>query len=222
MYTYGHKDPDSCKSDGHKDPDCGKCDGHKYHDSGKSDGHKDHDSGKSDRHKDPDNCKSDGHKDPYCGKSSCADVIPEFIYMRIYGNILSIIWILDVQPLNVVTFVDSLSALQAIRGPLSKVNNLIIYDIYHNITTRLKAGINVMLEWFPSHVCICGNELAELRTGYAKLNKHLYKIGCKESETCEHCGRAPETVKHILLECATYNDKRNVIFQDVLIKNNVR
>ncbi|XP_071141886.1 uncharacterized protein [Mytilus edulis] len=247
---------------------------------------------------------TDGSKEPDSGKSSCAYVIPEFKIKkgyRLQNNLsvftcelmaifLALNWIQDVQPLNVVIFVDSLSALQAIQGPLSKVNNLIIYDIYYSITTLLKAGINVVLEWIPSHVGIWGNELADmqakhalnyeliyakttlykediktvctnilktmwqtswdsnkkgrhlyeikkkisfkvslpkmirrketimyrLRTGYAKLNKHLFKIGVKNSEMCENCSRAPETVKHFLLECATYSDNRNVMLQELI------
>ncbi|CAC5380064.1 unnamed protein product [Mytilus coruscus] len=51
-------------------------------------------------------------------------------------------------------------------------------------------------------------------------------IGCnvkkrvKKSEVCENCGRAPETAKHFLLECAAYSDNRNVMLQ-VLIAQGV-
>ncbi|CAC5367743.1 unnamed protein product [Mytilus coruscus] len=55
-----------------------------------------------------------------------------------------------------------------------------------------------------------------LRTGYAKLNKHLFKIGVKKSEICENYGRAPETAKHFLLECAAYSDNRNVMLQELI------
>ena len=125
-------------------------------------------------------------KEPDSGKSSCAYVIPEFKIKkgyRLQNNLsvftcelmaifLALNWIQDVLPLNVVIFVDSLSALQAIQGPLSKVNNLIIYDIYYSITTLLKAGINVVLEWIPSHEGIWGNELADMQAKHA-LNYEL-------------------------------------------------
>ena len=56
---------------------------------------------------------------------------------------------------------DSLSALQAIKGSIYKVKNYIIYDIYNIITSLNNIGINVVLEWIPSHVGILGNELAD-------------------------------------------------------------
>jgi hypothetical protein len=44
---------------------------------------------------------------------------------------LALSWIQDFKPLNTVFFVDSLSALQAIRGSVFKVNFFIIYDILY-------------------------------------------------------------------------------------------
>ena len=63
-------------------------------------------------------------------------------------------WIQDFKPLNTVIFVDSLSALQAIKGSIYKVKKYIIYDIYNIFTSLSNIGINVILEWIPSHVGI--------------------------------------------------------------------
>ncbi|KAM5528512.1 reverse transcriptase [Fusarium oxysporum f. sp. phaseoli] len=43
--------------------------------------------------------------------------------------------------------------------------------------------------------------LAQLRTGMARINSYLNKIGAVESDMCE-CGRAPETMEHFLFRCA--------------------
>jgi ribonuclease HI len=64
---------------------------------------------------------------------------------------LALNWIQDFKPLNTVIFVDSLSALQAIKGSIYKVNNYIIYDIYTIFTSLSNIGINVILAWIPSH-----------------------------------------------------------------------
>jgi ribonuclease HI len=37
----------------------------------------------------------------------------------------------------------------------------IIYDIYDIVASLSKIGIDVILEWIPSHVGILGNELAD-------------------------------------------------------------
>lgn len=153
-----------------------------------------------------------------------------------------------------------------------------------------KSGVNVVLEWIPSHVGIYGNECADLqakkaldlenintvtpyykediktlcksflkgmwqkswlknkhgrhlfdiepevsfaisvpkmnrekevilyklRTGYAKLNKHLKKIGMKETDTCELCTlNTEDSVYHFLIECPKYNDNRRIMFKQL-------
>lgn len=118
---------------------------------------------------------TDGSKDPENNTNSCAFVIPELkvnkgyklqsnlsIFMcELAAIFLALNWIQDFKPLNTVFFVDSLSALQAIKGSIYKVKNYIIYDIYNIITSLNNIGINVILEWIPSHVGILGNELAD-------------------------------------------------------------
>lgn len=50
--------------------------------------------------------------------------------------------------------------------------------------------------------------LTQLRTGHAPLNKFLRKIGKSETETCPACNNAPETVKHFLIDCPTWEEYR--------------
>ena len=64
--------------------------------------------------------------------------------------------------IEAVIFVDSFSALQAIKGSIFTVKNHILYDIHFHISSLQKSGCKVLFEWIPSHVGICGNELADL------------------------------------------------------------
>jgi kelch-like protein 2/3 len=118
---------------------------------------------------------TDGSKDPQNNTNGCAFVIPELkvskgfklqshmsIFMcELTAIFLALNWIQDFKPLNTVIFVDSLSALQAIKGSIYKVKNSIIYDIYNIFTSLSNIGINDILEWIPSHVGILGNEIAD-------------------------------------------------------------
>ena len=47
--------------------------------------------------------------------------------------------------------------------------------------------------------------LTQLRTGMARVNRYLHRIGRAESGTCG-CGQIEETIKHYLFEC----DQRKV------------
>lgn len=49
--------------------------------------------------------------------------------------------------------------------------------------------------------------LAQLRTGMARLNGYLYRIGAAESDQCA-CGQARETVKHFLFRCTRWDAYR--------------
>ena len=141
---------------------------------------------------------TDGSKDPE-NNSSCAYVIPELKIKKGYklpshtsiflcelaAIFLSLIWIEEFKPLKVVLFVDSLSALQAISGPVFKIQAQIIYDIYLLYTSLTTQGIHIILEWIPSHVGISGNELADreakkaLRQNYPDIYIPLYKEDIK-------------------------------------------
>jgi hypothetical protein len=49
--------------------------------------------------------------------------------------------------------------------------------------------------------------LAQLRTGMARLNGYLHRIGVAESDLCA-CGQARETVKHFLFRCTRWETYR--------------
>lgn len=55
-----------------------------------------------------------------------------------------------------------------------KVKNYIIYDIYNIFTSLNNIGINVTLEWIPSHVGILGNELADKEAKHSLSFKNIY------------------------------------------------
>ena len=50
------------------------------------------------------------------------------------------------------------------------------------------------------------NQIAQLRTGYAKLNDYLFKIGVSDTKNCS-CGEI-ETVEHYLINCEKYFNER--------------
>jgi hypothetical protein len=87
---------------------------------------------------------------------------------------LALNWIQDFKPLKTVIFVDSLSALQAIKGSIYKVKNYIIYDIYNSFTSLSNIGIHVILEWIPSHVGILGNALADKEAKHSSSLNNIY------------------------------------------------
>lgn len=51
------------------------------------------------------------------------------------------------------------------------------------------------------------NVLAQLRTGMARLNGYLHRIGAVESDQCA-CGQARETVEHFLFNCTLWDTYR--------------
>nr|CEG03942.1 unnamed protein product [Fusarium acuminatum CS5907] len=46
-----------------------------------------------------------------------------------------------------------------------------------------------------------------MRTGMARVNRYLCKIGAAESDMCE-CGQAPETMEHFLFRCTRWETER--------------
>src|SRR5205814_5800625 len=54
--------------------------------------------------------------------------------------------------------------------------------------------------------------LAQLRTGMARLNGYLHRIGAAESDQCA-CGQARETVGHFLFRCTNWTIYRAQILQ---------
>lgn len=49
--------------------------------------------------------------------------------------------------------------------------------------------------------------LSQLRTGRARINKYLAKIGAAESELCEHCQQI-ESIPHLLFTCSKWEHLR--------------
>ena len=56
--------------------------------------------------------------------------------------------------------------------------------------------------------------LAQLRTGMARLNSYLHRIGVSDKDQCE-CGRGKETVKHFLFLCPRWYHLRAPLLQQV-------
>lgn len=54
--------------------------------------------------------------------------------------------------------------------------------------------------------------LAQLRTGHARLNGYLHRIGKTDSDVCE-CGVERETVPHFLLRCTRWDEQRRVLIE---------
>jgi exonuclease III len=59
--------------------------------------------------------------------------------------------------------------------------------------------------------------LVQLRTGMARLNGYLHRIGVAESDLCA-CGQARETVEHFLFRCSQWDQCRARLFQQTETK----
>ena len=59
--------------------------------------------------------------------------------------------------------------------------------------------------------------LAQLRTGMAKLNGYLHRIGASETDQCP-CGQARETVEHFLFRCTRWDQYRGRMLQQTETK----
>ena len=57
------------------------------------------------------------------------------------------------------------------------------------------------------------NILAQLRTGMARLDGYLYRIGAIETDLCP-CGTASKTVKHFLFRCSRWTNPRLRLLQE--------
>ena len=55
--------------------------------------------------------------------------------------------------------------------------------------------------------------LAQLRTGMARLNEYLHRIGASETDQCS-CGQATESVKHFLFRCTKWDEQRRQLFRE--------
>ena len=58
------------------------------------------------------------------------------------------------------------------------------------------------------------NILAQLRTGMARVNGYLHRIGAAESSLCS-CGIAKETVRHFIFCCPIWDSQRRQLLQQI-------
>ena len=75
----------------------------------------------------------------------------------------------------------------------------------HLHTLRNKVSLTQTKTRYPLETS--RRKIAQLRTGYSKLNDYLYKIGQATSPECS-CGFSNETVLHYLLDCPLYEEDR--------------
>jgi hypothetical protein len=61
---------------------------------------------------------------------------------------------------------------------------------------------------YDSFKCTEAIILAQLRTGMARLNEYLHRIGASESDQCA-CGQASESLKHFLFQCTQWDRQRH-------------
>lgn len=55
--------------------------------------------------------------------------------------------------------------------------------------------------------------LAQLRTGMARVNQYLHRIGASESDHCS-CGQATGSIEHLLFRCTQWNQQRHQLFRE--------
>jgi ribonuclease HI len=86
----------------------------------------------------------------------------------------ALLWVMEVQPLRVIIFSDSLSALTALDQVDSNLSSLDM-EILVNLREILSLGIDIRFAWVPSHIGLSGNE---------KVDK-LAKAALKEDITVQ-------------------------------------
>lgn len=97
-------------------------------------------------------------------------------------------YINDVSNPNVVIFTDSKSALQHIARCTSGLRGVsIAYDILKEINNLAIKGVNLKLQWIPSHIGIRGNEEADRLAKLAVLEGNYYFIKPNYTEQLFRC-----------------------------------
>ena len=118
---------------------------------------------------------TDGSKDINNKQVGCAFTIPSIRHTQTYklNEHLSIYtaeliaiqqalnWIIDNKPPKAAIITDSLSALTSIKTGHSNTRKDITDHLQILISQALNEGINLILDWCPSHCNITGNELAD-------------------------------------------------------------
>ena len=114
-----------------------------------------------------------------------------------------------------IIFTDSLSCLQSIEN--EDLSNPLIMKFLLKYKNILLQGKTLVLCWIPSHVGIPGNEKAD-RLAKESLEEEIRPIpmpytdfmGIPKRSYCDECS-VPLTVRHIMSECAKYQDQREMI-----------
>ncbi len=81
---------------------------------------------------------------------------------------------------------------------------------FYNIQSKVGVGREMCKNWREETV------ITRLRIGHTGLNKTLHLIGKHTNGLCTQCNQ-PESVKHIIIECHTYENKR-IILKEVFEK----
>ncbi|MCG8034496.1 MAG: reverse transcriptase-like protein [Candidatus Thiodiazotropha taylori] len=118
---------------------------------------------------------TDGSKDNDKQATGCAFTVPELNFsqkfkldkhLTVYtAELIAILkaleWIQNQKPESVVILTDSLSSIQSINSGSSNTRQDILQNILLQIHKILKLGINLNIDWIPSHCNVQGNELAD-------------------------------------------------------------
>jgi hypothetical protein len=111
---------------------------------------------------------------------------------------------------------SSRSALQVIARPQQQSRQCTVQEIHRHAERLQKSGNVVKMLWVPagekdftmgSEAKTEADMLSQLRTGMARINSYLHRIGAAESDRC-NCGRAAETMEHFLFRCTKWGTQR--------------
>ncbi len=88
----------------------------------------------------------------------------------------------------------------------------------HMYDLRSKVSLSFKRHAYPDNSSY--TNIAQLRTGYARLQEYLHKTGQAPSPTCS-CSESSETISHYLLECSNYDTERQLLEHRVRIATGV-
>jgi ribonuclease HI len=132
---------------------------------------------------------TDGSVNKHDKKVGCSFVVPEFKYSRgfrlpgdssiltaeLIAIVMSLEWIDEVKPSNVVIFSDCMSAIMSVQK--FNPDNKIVHDIQKLNKSLCEQGIMVEIAWVPAHVGVFGNEwadyVAKKASEYRKIDIHV-------------------------------------------------
>ena len=119
---------------------------------------------------------TDGSKDPENNRVGCAFVIPEFnakYKFKLDGNLtvytsellailMALRWAKKNKLEKFVVLTDSLSSVQSINSGKSRTRQDILDQIIREIGKILNLGLDINIDWCPSHCNVAGNEMADI------------------------------------------------------------